>query len=163
MNHFEIIQHPLDMFSLTGSMADLDARGRDSADQLLTMIGDMQFFKEDIRGTCARYLLFIENAWFCKLCSAARIDSGKLRNYLLCIDMEATDKSHNTCDDSQASFCFPENENQSARAIYSATATQSETRSANNGENEDQMVRSGQSLQKPAPKRINNLENKRLG
>ena len=164
MSHFEIIQHPLDMFSLTGSMADLDARGRDSADQLLTMIGDLQFFKEDIRGTCARYLLFIENEWFCKLCSAARIDSGKLRNYLLCFDMEATDRSQDTCGDPQASFCFPENENQSARAIYSTTATvtQSETRSANNGENEDQMVRSGPSLQKPAPKRVNNLENKRL-
>jgi hypothetical protein len=163
MSHFEIIQHPLDMFSLTGSMTDLDARGRDSADQLLTMIGDLQFFKEDVRGTCARYLLFIENEWFCKLCSAARIDSGKLRNYLLCFDMEATDKSQDTCDDPQASFCFPENENQSARAITSATATQSETRPANNGENEDKMVRSGPSLQKPAPKRINNLEKKRLG
>jgi hypothetical protein len=163
MNHFEIIQHPLDKFSLTGSMADLDARGRDSADQLLTMIGDMQFCKEDIRGTFARYFLFIENTWFCKLCFAARIDAGKLRSYLLGIDIEVTDKSHNTCDDSQASFCFPENENQSAGAIYSATATQSETRSANNGENENQMVRSGPSLQKPSPKRINNLEKKLLG
>ena len=163
MDHFEIIQHPLDKFSITGSMADLDARGRDSADQLLTMMGDMQFCKEDIRGTCARYFLFIENAWFYKLCSAARIDPDKLRNHLLEIDMGVTDKSYNTCNDSQASFCFPENGNQSARAIYPATATQSETHSANNGGNEDQIFRSGPSLQKPAPKRINNLEKKRLG
>jgi hypothetical protein len=163
MDHFEIIQHPLDKFSITGGMADLDARGRDSADQLLTMMGDMQFCKEDIRGTCARYFLFIENAWFYKLCSAARVDPEKLRNHLLEIDMEVTDKSYNTCDDSQASFFFPENGNQSARAIYSATATQSETRSANNGENEDQMVRSGPYLQKPAPERIHNLEKQRLG
>src|ERR1700722_15364160 len=163
MNYFAIIQHPLDKFSINGSMAELDAKGRESADQLLTMIGDMQFCKEDIRGTLARYFLFVENTWFCKLCSAARIDPGKLRNYLLGIDIEPTDKLNNNCSNSQASFCFPENENQLAPAIYSETATPSETRSANNGEKEDQMVISGPSLQRPTPKRINNLENKRLG
>src|ERR1700688_3459092 len=144
MDHFQIIQQPLAKVSITGSMDGLDARGRDSAEPLLALMRDRQCCKEDIRGSCARYFLFIENAWFYKLCSAARIDPEKLRNYLLGIDMEVTDKSYNACDDSQASFCFPENGNQSARAIYSATATatatatESETRSANNGENEDQ-------------------------
>jgi len=50
-----IIQHPLDRFSLTKSMADLDARGRDAVDQLMTRIGALQFCRHDIRGTCARY------------------------------------------------------------------------------------------------------------
>jgi hypothetical protein len=41
MDHLEIIHHPRNRFSLTGSMAGLDAGGRDSADPRMTMIGDM--------------------------------------------------------------------------------------------------------------------------
>jgi hypothetical protein len=121
MGQFEIIQHPLDRFSLTGSMGDLDGGGRDSADQLMTMIGDLQFCRNDIRGTCARYFFFIDRGWFWKLCLAAHIDFGKLHSYLLAIDKEETDKSCNTAGDPQASFCFPKNENHSGGAFHEET------------------------------------------
>lgn len=163
MAQFEIIQHPLDKFSLTGSMADLDGRRRDSADQLMTMIGDLQVCRNDIRGTCARYFFFIDRAWFWKLCLAAHIDFGKLHSYLLAIDNEETDKSHNTLDDPQASFCFPENENQSTGAIHIAAATNSETPCANNAESKSRMPGSEPTFQKPAPKMVDNAWKQRLG
>lgn len=157
MDHFEIIQHPLDRFTLTGSMADLDATGRDSADQLMTMIGDMKFCKGDIRGTCARYFVFIDNAWFCELCLSAHIHSGKLRNYLWCIDNGVAD---DTFDDRQGSISFPKNEDRSARTFYSAALTQSETLCANSAESESQEAELGPSIQKPARNRSNGTENR---
>jgi hypothetical protein len=56
-----LIQHPLDRFSLTGSLRDLDCTGRVAADKLMTMIEDMRFPR---------------------LCFAAQINSEKLRAYL---------------------------------------------------------------------------------
>jgi hypothetical protein len=163
MDQFEIIQHPLDKFILTGSMADLDAVGKDSADQLMTMIGDMQFCKGDIRGTCARYFIFIDSAWFCKLCFLAHIDCRKLQTYLLCVDNGAANELSDAFDEPQTSFCFAKNEDHPAAPFCSAAATQSETLCANNTESESHKAGLGPSIQKPAPKRLNVLEIKCFG
>jgi hypothetical protein len=102
-----IIQHPLDRFSLTKSMADLDARGRDAVDQLMTMIGDLQFCRHDIRGTCARYFCFIDTVWLSHLCISAHIDCGRLQTHLWGIEHEAATELDSTFDDAQMSFYFP--------------------------------------------------------
>jgi hypothetical protein len=129
----------------------------------MTMIGDLQFCRNDIRGTCARYFFLIDRAWFWKLCLAAHIDFRKLHSYLLAIDNEEADKSYNTFDDPQASFCFPENENHSGGVFYSEAATNSDTICANNSESESRMPGSEPTFQKPGPKRINNVGKQRLG
>jgi hypothetical protein len=162
MNSFEMIQHPLDWLSLTGSMAGLDEKGRDSADQLLTMIGDLQFCKGDIRGTCAHYFLFIETEWFYKLCLAANIDFRKLQNYLLSIENEAAGELFDNLEDPQASFRFPKNEEQPIAALYAASGTQSEDFSENNGESESHYAGSWPSIQKPGPNRVRALKRERL-
>jgi hypothetical protein len=77
-----MIQHPLDRFSFTGKTESLDAAGREAADQLLTMIGDFTFLKEDIRGTCAGYFLLVDNSWFPHLCFLAHVNCETLRAYL---------------------------------------------------------------------------------
>jgi hypothetical protein len=60
MDALKIIQHPLDRFSFSGNLGDLDRTGRVAVDQLMTMIGDMRFRKDSIWGTCARYFLLID-------------------------------------------------------------------------------------------------------
>jgi hypothetical protein len=82
MNSSRSIEHPLDRFSLTGSLRDLDCAGRDATDKLMTMIDDMRFRKDSIWGTCARYFLLIDLSWFPQLCLLAQINSEKLRAYL---------------------------------------------------------------------------------
>ena len=82
MNSSRLIEHPLDRFSLTGSLRDLDCTGRDATDKLMTMIDDMRFRKDSIWGTCARYFLLIDLSWFPQLCLSAQINSEKLRAYL---------------------------------------------------------------------------------
>ena len=82
MNSSGLIEHPLDRFSLTGSLRDLDCTGRDATDKLMTMIDDMRFRKDSIWGTCARYFLLIDLSWFPQLCLSAQINSEKLRAYL---------------------------------------------------------------------------------
>jgi hypothetical protein len=158
MNTFEMIQHPLDWVSLTGSMAGLDEIGRDSADQLMTMIGDMQFCKGDIRGTCARYFFFIDTEWFCKLCRAANIDCRKLQNYLLTIEKEAASGLDDAFDDPQASFRFPRNEEQPKDGLYAGSGSQPEIRSEilseNNEASDNHHSVEGPTIQKPAPKSI---------
>jgi hypothetical protein len=77
-----IIQHPLDRFSFTGKTASLDRAGREAADQLLTMIGDFRFLKEDIQGICAAFFLLIDISWFPHVCFLAHINCEKLRAYL---------------------------------------------------------------------------------
>src|SRR3979490_3183085 len=126
MDPWLIIQHPLDRFSLTESMVALDARGMDAADQLMTMIGDLQFCRHDIRGTCARYFCFIDTVWLSHLCFSAHIDCGRLQTYLRGIDHEAAGELDSTFDDAQIPFCFPKNENRAAGALKSAPGTQSE-------------------------------------
>ena len=82
MNSSRLIEHPLERFSLTGSLRDLDCTGRDATDKLMTMIDDMRFRKDSIWGTCARYFLLIDLSWFPQLCLSAQINSEKLRAYL---------------------------------------------------------------------------------
>ena len=168
MDTFEIIQHPLDWLSFTGSMAGLDAMGRDAADQLLTMIGDMQFCKEDIRGTCARYFFFIDTEWFCKLCRAANIDCRKLQNYLLSMEKAAAGEPDDAFVDPQGSFRFPKYEELAASALRAAAETQAETRPEtvpeNNTNNEIHSAGAEPPIKKPAPKSIHALTKwERLG
>ena len=163
MDTFEIIQHPLDWLSLTGSVAGLDEIGRDAADQLLTMIGDMQFCKGDIRGTCARYFFFIDTEWFCKLCRAANIDCRKLQSYLLSMEKAAAGELGDAFDDPQGSFCFPKYEESAAGAPCAAAETQFQTRSETLPENNDknESHRAGaEPSKKPAPKSIRTLKKK---
>jgi len=82
MNTFRVIRHPLDRFSFTGSLGDMDQTGRNATDHLMTMISDMQFRKESFWGICARYFLLIDFTRFPQLCFSAQIDSEKLRAYL---------------------------------------------------------------------------------
>jgi hypothetical protein len=164
MDTFELIQHPLDWLSLTGSMAGLDEIGRNAADQLLTMIGDMQFCKEDIRGTCARYFFFIDTEWFCKLCRAANLDCRKLHNYLLSMEKRAADDLDGALDDPQGSFCFPKYEEPATGALCAVAETQSETRSEtlpeDNDKNGSHCTRVEPSIMNPAPKSIGTLKKK---
>jgi hypothetical protein len=164
MDTFELIQHPLDWLSLTGSMAGLDETGRDAANQLLTMIGDMQFCKGDIRGTCARYFLFIDTEWFCKLCLRANIDCGKLHNYLLSMEKGAAGELDDAFVDPQGSFCFPKYEEPATGALCAAAETQPGTRSEtlpeNNDKNESHFAGVEPSIKKPAPKSVGRLKKK---
>jgi hypothetical protein len=120
MNSYEIVQHPLDRFSFTGCIGALDAKGRDSADQLLTMIGDMRFCEDNIQATCARYFLLIDICWFPRLCFLANINCAKLREYLCRIEQGEEGELENTADDTQSSFCFPTYENQTEDVVSSA-------------------------------------------
>jgi hypothetical protein len=117
MDPFGLIRHPLDSFSSTGSMTDLDARGMDAADQLMTLIGDLHCCKEDIRGTCARYFCFVDTLWLLHLCDSAHIDFVKLRTYLRDGENEISSELDQALDDAQASFDFPKIEDQPAGLI----------------------------------------------
>ena len=164
MSRFDIIQHPLDRFISAGNMAGLDERGRDSADQLMTMIGDLQFCRTDIRGTCARYFIFIETAWFCKLCFTAHIDCVKLQSFLRDIDNALSSGPFNIVDNFQASFCFPMNHDDQVAALDSPAANQSGGIFANDAGSESPKANPVLTVQKPAPKRVGTLENwQRLG
>lgn len=77
-----IIQHPLDRFSFSPSMADLDADGTNAADQLMTMMGDIQFRKDSVWGTYARYVLLVDTSLFPRLCFLAQINGEQLRAHL---------------------------------------------------------------------------------
>ena len=158
-----IIQHPLDRFSLTKSMADLDARGRDAADQLMTMIGDLQFCRHDIRGTCARYFCFIDTVWLSHLCFSAHIDYGSLQTYLRGIDHEGASELGNAFEDAQMSFCFLENEDEPIGALKSSPGTQFEFLCANNEQTDPHKGEWGPSIQPSPPKRIQALDSGRLG
>jgi hypothetical protein len=162
MDPWLLIQHPLDRFSLTESMADLDARGRDAVDQLMTMIGDLQFCRHDIRGTCARYFSFIDTVCLSHLCFSAHIDFGRLQTYLWAIEHEAAGELDNTFDDAQMPFCFPENEDQPAGVLTPAPGTQSELLCANNEQTHTQAGGWGPSIH-PPPKRIQTFDTERLG
>jgi hypothetical protein len=50
MNTFRVSRHPLDRFSLTGSLGNLDCKGRAAADHLMALISDMRFRKESLWG-----------------------------------------------------------------------------------------------------------------
>ena len=129
MGDLKIIRHPLDRFSFSGNMRDLDAAGRDSADQRLTMIGDMRFLKGTVRGTCARYFLLIDVSWFPKLCFSAHINCETLRAYLWRCESGQKDEIENTSDDAQTALPFPEVKGQAAATLNRALETEFESRS----------------------------------
>jgi hypothetical protein len=163
MDRCGIIQHPLDRFSLTETMADLDVKGMDAADQLMTMIGDLRFCRHDIRGTCARYFCFIDTVWLSHLCFSANIDCGRLQTYLRGIDHEGANELDDTFDDAQMSLCFPKNEDQPASVLKSAPGTQSELLCANNEQTDSHTGGWGPSIQKCPPKAIQAWDSERLG
>ena len=82
MNTFRVIRHPLDRFYLTGSLGNLDYKGRAAADHLMTMTSDMRFRKESFWGICTRYFLLIDLSRFPQLCFSAQIHSETFRAYL---------------------------------------------------------------------------------
>jgi len=144
-------------------MADLDARGRDAVDQLLTMIGDLQFCRHDIRGTCARYFCFIDTVYLSHLCFSAHIDFGRLQTYLWGIEHEVAGELDNTFDDAQMSFCFRKNEDEPIEALKSSPGTESEFFCANNEQTDSHTRGWGPSIQKRPPKGIQSLDSERLG
>jgi hypothetical protein len=101
-----IIQHPLDRFSFTGETESLDQAGREAADQLLTMIGDFRFLREDIRGTCAAYFLLIDISWFPRLCFLAHINCEKLRAYLWRFEGRSKHELQELFEDTQRALPF---------------------------------------------------------
>jgi hypothetical protein len=107
-----IVQHPLDTFSFTGKMESLDSTGQKAADQLLTMIGDFRFLKDDIRGTCAGYFLLVDLLWFPHLCFLAHINCEKLRDYLWRGDGRNREELQELFDDQQTVLPFPAKERQ---------------------------------------------------
>jgi hypothetical protein len=112
ISHATIVQHPLDKFSFTGKMESLDSTGRKAADQLLTMIGDFRFLKDDIRGTCAGYFLLVDLLWFPHLCFLANINCEKLRDYLWRGEGRNWKDSQKLFDDAQTALPFLANEGQ---------------------------------------------------
>src|SRR3984885_1507278 len=120
MDNPEIIRHPLDRFSFTGNMGNLDAAGRDAAEKLMTMIGDMRFIKDTIWGTVARYFLLIDTSWFPQVCLLAQINSAMLRTYLLRVEKGKEGELENVAVAVQTDFSFPENDGNPA-AIINAT------------------------------------------
>jgi hypothetical protein len=158
-----IIQHPLDRFSSTKSMAGLDTIGRDAVDQLMTMIGDLQFCRHDIRGTCARYFCFVDTMWLSHLCFSAHIDYGSLQSYLRGIGHEGASGLDYAFAGAQMSFCFLENEDEPIGALKSSPGTQFEILCANNEQNDPHTGEWGPSIQKRPQKGIQPLDSERLG
>jgi hypothetical protein len=76
-----IIKHPLEECVSFGNISDLDLRGRNSLDLIMTMIGDLRFRNDRIEGTCARYFLLVDLSVIQHLCVSAHINSDKLRDY----------------------------------------------------------------------------------
>jgi hypothetical protein len=76
-----IIKHPLEECVSFGNISDLDLRGRDSLDLIMTMIGDLRFRNDRVEGTCARYFLLVDLSVVQHLCVSAHINCDKLRDY----------------------------------------------------------------------------------
>jgi hypothetical protein len=154
MDAFGLIRHPLDRFSLTGSMEDLDARGMEAADHLMTMIGDLRFREEDIRGTCARYFCFIDTVWFSHLCDTAHIDHAKLQTYLRCTENGVAGELDDILNDGQTSFGFLKSGNQRGEPGKDADApeTHPELLSPNKDRSDSHTGCWESSIQKPTPK-----------
>jgi hypothetical protein len=99
-----IIQHPLDRFSFSPSMADLDEEGKSAADQLLTMMGDMQFQKDSVWGTYARYVLLVDTSFFPRLCFLAQINGEQLRAHLWSCERGENSASERNLDQAELPF-----------------------------------------------------------
>jgi hypothetical protein len=154
MDNSRIIRHPLDRFSFTGNMGNLDAAGRDAAEKLMTMIGDMRFLKDTIWGTCARYFLLIDTSWFPQVCLFAQINSAMLRTYLLRVEKGEEGELENVAMAAQTDFSFPENEGNPAAIINATVETISESPSTDQPQLATQTVRLEQPIQKPPLKRF---------
>jgi hypothetical protein len=113
----KLIQHPLDRFSFTGNMTDLDLAGTNAADQLLTMIGDLRFLKNDFRGMCAGFFLLVDQSWFPRLCFSANVNPEKLREYLWQLEGRKGEECQNTFDDPQMLLPFSTEAEESARDL----------------------------------------------
>jgi hypothetical protein len=120
-----ILQHPLDRFSFTGKMDSLDPEGQEAADQLLTMISDFRFLKEDIRGTCAGYFLLVDLLWFPHLCFLAHINCEKLRDHLRRCQGTSTEELQGLSDDAQTAFPFLAKEGQETTSNFCTSCGES--------------------------------------
>jgi hypothetical protein len=154
MDNSKIIRHPLDRFSFTENVGNLDASGRDAAEKLMTMIGDMRFLKDIIWGTCARYFLLIDGSWFPRVCSSAQINSAMLRTYLLRVESGEEGECEPVADATQSIFLFPKNEGMQAATLSPAFETLPKSLSTNNPWLATQTVGLEQPIQKPPLKRF---------
>jgi hypothetical protein len=157
MNDSEIIHHPLDRFSFTGDMGNLDTAGRDAADKLTTMIGDMRFMKDSISGFCARYFLLIDATWFPKLCLSAQINSAMLRFYLWRVQSGEVDELANAAEAVQIDFSFLKNDPTPLAIVDSKVETLSEWLSTDHSQVITQMIGSRRPIQKHRLMRIRAL------
>src|SRR5579863_836598 len=101
-----IIKHPLEECLSFGNLSDLDLRGRDSLDLIMTMIGDLRFRSDSIQGTCARYFLLIDLSVVRNLCISAHINCDKLRDYIRRCDSTEGGESRPVSDDRQTALSF---------------------------------------------------------
>jgi len=115
MDHSTVIKHPLDAFSFSGGIGELDEDGRNALELIMMLIGDMRFRKGRIEGTCARYFLLIDNSWVPKNCFLARLNCTKMREYLWQCDFAETDGIERHSENSQIALLFPEQEKQRGR------------------------------------------------
>jgi hypothetical protein len=157
MNTSEIIHHPLDRFSFTGDMGNLDAAGRDAADKLTTMIGDMRFMKDSISGFCAHYFLLIDATWFPQLCFSAQINGAMLRFYLWRVQRGEEDELANVSAAVQLDFSFSKDEAKPLAFVYSKVETLSESSSTDHSQVVTQMMGSGRLIQKHRLMRIREI------
>jgi len=110
MNQFPVIKHPLDVFSFSGNVGELNEDGRNALDLIMMLISDMRFSKGRIGGTCARYFLLIDNTWVPKNCFLAHLNCTKMREYLWRCEFEETDGPERHSENSQIALLFPERE-----------------------------------------------------
>src|SRR5579863_8519821 len=117
-----IIKHPLEECLSFGNLSDLDLRGRDSLDLIMTMIGDMRFRSDSIQGTCARYFLLIDLSVIQNLCVSAHINCDKLRDYIRRCDSIEGGESRRVSDDRQTALSFLKENKLSERSKDSQVA-----------------------------------------
>jgi len=113
---------------LNEDMGQLDPGGRESVDQLMTMIGDMRSGVDNIRTTCSTYFLLIDMDWFPRLCLSAHLNCVELREALLCLENGENHEPEGLLDDRQMSFCSLEMADQPGAALCPALEAQSELR-----------------------------------
>jgi hypothetical protein len=106
MDCFAVIKHPLDQFSFSGNVGELDPEGRASLETLMQLIGDMRFLKGTAEGACARYFLLVDLSWVPRLCLSARINCVKLREHLWRYELEGLGESQDLPDDRQIALPF---------------------------------------------------------
>src|ERR1700722_6092942 len=157
MDNSKLIHHPLDRFSFTENMGNLDAVGRDAADKLMTMIGDMRFIEDTIWGTVARFFLLIDAVWFPQLCFSAQINSAMLRAYLWRVERGEEGELENVAYAAQTVFPFPKNEGIQAASLNPEFEILPESLCTINPRASTEKVGLEQTIQKPPLERIRAL------